>query len=199
MMRQLHSVLTQPSTACDVAISPANGPQHVRAEHSSEASAVSMEGTPLAGSATETRSRSVFVLVTKTSHGEVAASSAQPNGSPQHAHSPRGKAREAARPDKGGSEDAAVKARAVLGVDVRLWLICVYAFLIAINNTSLRPVLPSFVKVTTAPDRRLPHIAVRTLCSALPAGSKLLRDLQGLSLNEPQLSSYAISQAYSGP
>ena len=36
--------------------------------------------------------------------------------------------------------------RAVLGVDLRLWLICVYAFLVAINNTSLRPVLPSYVK-----------------------------------------------------
>ena len=67
-------------------------------------------------------------------------------------------------------------ARAMLGVDLRLWLICVYAFLIAINNTSLRPVLPSFVKVR--PSGRRPHpgtVPVTSKPLPVPA-TPMLRD-----------------------
>lgn len=56
----------------------------------------------------------------------------------------RGQATGAPAPRLSGKDT--LMSRGALDVDLRLWLICVYAFLIAINNTSLRPVLPSFVK-----------------------------------------------------
>ena len=46
----------------------------------------------------------------------------------------------------GGGDERNVLQR-FLGLDPRLCWICAYAFLIAVNNTSLRPILPSFIKV----------------------------------------------------
>lgn len=51
----------------------------------------------------------------------------------------------------GCQEGEEVAVRRLCGLDLRLCWICAYAFLIAINNTSLRPVLPSFVEVCLIP------------------------------------------------
>ena len=79
----------------------------------------------------------------RTEHAAPETVNGDPAGS---ARTPRGHAG-GGSPEPGPTGDGTPHTHAVLGVDTRLWLICAYAFLIAVNNTSLRPVLPSFVKV----------------------------------------------------
>ena len=89
-------------------------------------------------------------LVAEALHGQQTDERSVESRAHEGARTTRDQARggAVARPS-GGSN---IATHMVLGVDVRLWLICVYAFLVAINNTSLRPVLPSFVKARPLAD-----------------------------------------------